>query len=76
MSILHDVFQYRDRKELYDGFMLVDCNILKDFGEFKAGEMYDYVNIYYPDELVIAYTINVFGKQQTIKQTKFKITPA
>lgn len=76
MNILHDTFQYRDIEELSEGnIRLFDCNIVKDFGNFKAGERYRYLNIYYDDELVVAYGYGAYDNEITLNETRFKLTP-
>lgn len=76
MKILHNTFQYKGLDELFEGnIKLFDCKILKDFGNFKAGETYQYLDIYYDDQLVIAYKYNELGDEIVLQQTKFKLTP-
>jgi len=74
MNILHDTFEYEDSEELSDGIKLFNCKIVKDFGNFKEGETYSYINIYYDDEIVVAYVYS-FNTEETSKETKFKLTP-
>jgi hypothetical protein len=76
MNILHDTFQYRDIEELSEGSIrLFDCNILKNFGNFKAGETYKYLNIYYDDEIIVAYEYGAYDNEMTINETRFKLIP-